>query len=213
MDRINAEVKNLIFFLRYPTEYSTHRDTLTDKFIRLFILLILELGVIFVLSPFLSIILGLFNFDEGEHAVSRMVAEESTLYIFISAVVLAPLIEEIMFRLFLRYRRNYPMLILLYLIKKSGAYGKGNIHILIYRWWRKRFKYIFYASALLFGAIHMSNYDNGDTLFLLFPLFTFPQIVMGLFLGYIRLKQGFIWSVLLHALHNMTLMTFAIMIK
>ncbi len=213
MNRVSAEIKNIIFFLRYPTEYSVGEITLADKFIRLIILLVFELAIIFMLSPFLSIILELFNIDQGKHAVSEMVEQESTLFILVSSVILAPLIEEVMFRLFLRYRRNYPMLILLYLIKKSGVYGKGNIHIPIYRWWRKRFIYIFYVSALMFGAVHMTNYQNGDSLFFLFPIFTFPQIVMGIFLGYIRLKQGFIWSVLLHALHNFILLSLVLIAK
>ena len=70
------------------------------------------------------------------------------------------------------------------------------------RSYTSHFGKIFYLSALVFGFLHIFNfYDRGDMWFLL-PLLVLPQALVGVILGYIRMKYGFIWSVATHCLHN-----------
>jgi hypothetical protein len=66
------------------------------------------------------------------------------------------------------------------------------------------FPYIFYFSAVSFALVHISNFNpiQYDILYF-YPLYVLPQFAMGLFFGYIRLKQGFFWSVLLHSAINL----------
>ena len=59
----------------------------------------------------------------------------------------------------------------------------------------KYFKYIFWYSAILFGLLHMFNYQGNYLIILsLSPILCFPQIVMGFILGYIRMNYGFVYG-------------------
>jgi len=62
---------------------------------------------------------------------------------------------------------------------------------------------MFYFSAMIFGLSHLFNYsDIYWWMFIASPLITLPYIVMGFFLGYIRMNYGFIYSILFHATVN-----------
>ncbi|PQJ32279.1 hypothetical protein BST92_10235 [Nonlabens arenilitoris] len=122
---------------------------------------------------------GLGLIDTDKHAVMDMVKNESVYFILIAAVVLAPLLEELIFR---------APITLFHTVDRSD------------------FRWIFYLFALAFGAVHISNYGVNLTTILLLPIITGPQIVTGLFLGLIRVKVGLLYSMLFHALYNGVLM-------
>ncbi len=66
-----------------------------------------------------------------------------------------------------------------------------------------KFKFFFYASALLFGLLHAFNFSGNIYLILAFsPILGGPQIVLGLILGYIRMKNGLVYSILFHMIVN-----------
>ena len=69
-----------------------------------------------------------------------------------------------------------------------------------WRWYARHFRWFYYGSALAFASVHLTNYTEGNAIFLL-PL-TIPQLILGLFLGYTRVVNGFWSAILLHALHN-----------
>ncbi|PWS27550.1 hypothetical protein DHW03_08125 [Pedobacter yonginense] len=66
------------------------------------------------------------------------------------------------------------------------------------------FSLYFYALTITFGLLHVRNYIDlvPSNLVLLAPIFAIPQIIAGFFLGYFRLKRGLFWSILLHAVIN-----------
>ncbi|MEZ0487808.1 CPBP family glutamic-type intramembrane protease [Fibrella aquatica] len=65
---------------------------------------------------------------------------------------------------------------------------------------------LFIVSSVLFGMIHLFNYsDFKYELIIIYPIYVLPQIIMGFLLGAIRIKHGFVWTVLLHILINGTL--------
>ncbi len=109
-----------------------------------------------------------------EHANSQLLEKYSPMMVFFLAAIAAPIIEECIFRA--------P----LYLFRKV----------------KKNFKYIFYVFALIFGFIHISNYEITATSLILSPLLVAPQIVAGLVLGYTRVRLGLQYSILLHSLFN-----------
>lgn len=111
----------------------------------------------------------------GEHATEELF-DKSIFLIFILVSIAAPVIEETLFRGPLVFFKNSPY-----------------------------FKYAFYISAILFGVIHISNFEFNPQVLLLAPLLVAPQIVIGVFLGYIRVKLGLLWSILLHAAYNTVL--------
>ncbi len=129
----------------------------------------------------ISIVLGLFvetletalQIETGEHAIVDMFKKHSFFYIFLFMVVVAPILEELIFR--------GPLI-----------------------WFRKSksFTYAFYFFTLTFGAIHLGNYDS--VLWFSFLLIT-PQISVGIFLGFLRVKFGLLWAMALHACYNLVL--------
>jgi membrane protease YdiL (CAAX protease family) len=90
------------------------------------------------------------------------------------AAVLAPIIEECIFR----------------------------APLFLFRKYTKGFKYVFYIIVLIFGFIHLSNFKISTTILIVSPLLVAPQIIAGLLLGYIRVRLGLLYSILLHALFN-----------
>ncbi|HFB62073.1 MAG TPA: CPBP family intramembrane metalloprotease [Bacteroidetes bacterium] len=79
-------------------------------------------------------------------------------------------------------------------------YGREKIDALIV----SHFKYLFYGSALAFGLLHATNFTGNPWIILAFsPLLGGPQIVVGLFLGTIRMKNGLAYSMLFHMAVNM----------
>ncbi|SFJ62600.1 CPBP family intramembrane glutamic endopeptidase [Olleya namhaensis] len=133
----------------------------------------IALGLGFGLIIALLEALGVYSPDD--HAVSKLFEEETPLYIISSAVILAPIIEELIFR--------------------------GPITLFS----KKYFKIAFYTFSLLFGYVHLFNFEITPQLILLSPLLVAPQIVVGLVFGYVRVRLGLIYSMLLHACYNAVL--------
>lgn len=78
-----------------------------------------------------------------------------------------------------------------------------SIHELIKPRWAASFKYVYYSSAILFTAYHIPSLQLDSRHLLLLPVVLSPYFIYGLILGYVRLKLGFAWSVLLHFLINL----------
>ncbi len=168
-------LKEVWEFLQYPVNKKLELDSKERN--------VLFLRLLFFAVSF-SIALGLltgaislaFNLDFGDHAVDELLRNYSALALFFLAVIAAPVIEELIFRAPLTAFKNP-----------------------IY------FKYAYYASILLFGLLHISNFDGLDGQYWAIPLLVSPQLSAGIFLGYIRTKLGLLWSMLLHATHNLVL--------
>ncbi len=126
-----------------------------------------------------SAFLGLFvqfleealKIETGEHPIIDQFLKHNALYIILVVVIIAPILEELVFR--------GPMI-----------------------WFRKSktFKYVFYFLTLTFGAVHLGNYDS--TIWFGLLLIT-PQISVGVFLGFLRVKLGLLWAMALHACYNL----------
>lgn len=64
-------------------------------------------------------------------------------------------------------------------------------------------KLMFYSSVWIFGLLHISSYT--PFIFELLPfylIFVLPQLFMGLVLGYVRVKMGILYAILLHVIIN-----------
>lgn len=144
--------------------------------------------------------------------------------------LLAPLVEELMFRMPLTLKKASVALAIAAIIYRftddnivSFDYQNTrdwirvlacvSIFSIIYKFLPQRFldslrnnhfKYIFYISALFFGLIHILNFATPDyRLWAFYPFYVMPQISMGLFMGTLRMKYGFFWGWSLHALNNL----------
>ncbi len=168
-------LKEVWEFLKYPENLILDIDA-AQKRKRLGQLLFLAVSFSLLSGILLEAIASVFHLDFGAHAAEKLMEEFSVLAIFFFAVILAPLLEELIFRGPLGLFKN-----------------------------RKSFAYAFYISVLLFGMIHISNFEDLNGHYWAVPFMILPQLCAGTFLGFIRVKQGLIWSILLHAGHNLIL--------
>jgi uncharacterized protein len=150
----------------------------------------------------------------------------SSFRILLAGIILGPVIEEILFRFLLKPKhKNFIIftcftlsLAFMFFLKESSIYSiifltvgiASFLLCLNNNFLRKTQKYLlnhycsfFYLSCILFGFYHITNYTPLNyKLILILPVIVFPQMIMGVFLGYIRIKFGIIFSILFHSITN-----------
>jgi len=177
-------LKEVWRFVKHPV----YQEDKNLNFKYRFKILLRLLGLALLISIAFGLLIGglesLTDLDFGEHAMDLLVENYSTAFIFFAAVILAPLLEELFFR--------GPMLF----FKKSPY-----------------FLYIFYFLSLAFGFYHITNFEITTTILLMSPLLVAPQLSVGVFLGFIRVRFGLVWAILLHACYNLILVGPIILLK
>jgi hypothetical protein len=157
--------------------------------------------------------------------------ERGLLYTLLMGAVLAPLIEEVVFRSWLDGKRRHIVFWLVVLVTFGTVYQLTNATppkpglailvaagllvvgaILIWRaetsvptWFARFFPIIFYLQAVAFAASHFGNYPL-DRPVLLVP-FVLPQLVAGLIFGFARVRYGMWANLTLHASSNALFLT------
>lgn len=185
--KLFSDIKNINKYILNPKHTVEEKYTTTQKWRILFSALLYDIIIAFVIAiPILyaidAFIIPLETNDEFN--------EFSFAELFFFVVILAPILEEIMFRLPLKFSRN---ILMLFDSKKNS----------IENFWIKYFKHIFYIFSFAFALVHITNYKNTQTVFyILAPLIVFIQGFGGLIIGYIRMHLGFLWGILSHALYN-----------
>ncbi|MGB0880452.1 MAG: CPBP family intramembrane glutamic endopeptidase [Polaribacter sp.] len=169
--------QELLSYLKNPIlEKDTNQDA-KYRFKKFGYLLIICLLTGFLISPIFVIIEEFGLINMEDHAMEEMMKNFPKVAIFVLAVVVAPSFEELIFR--------GPLTLF-----------KG----------RKSFKIAFYTLTILFGLVHISNFTITKNVLLLTPILVLPQILLGGYLGFIRVRFGLGWSIALHACYNGILM-------
>ena len=142
-------------------------------------------------------------------------------------VMIAPILEELFFRLPLRnFFKNifFTLSILFYVLTKSCLGMPFSLTIALgivaipyipgfMSWLEVRvnntierlFPFFFYLVALSFGFLHITNLEHLTTTQLFFsPVIVFYQILLGLYLGFLRVKfeWGIVYSIFVHSMFN-----------
>lgn len=208
---------NLQSFLQNPK----HIREIKIDWSQFILLIFLYFLVVTMLSIPMS---GIAHLLDAKHITSGRSVNE----MLIKAVIFAPLIEEGMFRLLLRPKLNNMVVFLLLMFPLTlhllfkGYYitftiiSSIELAILItilrntyllklQKCIIKHFRFFFYFSILSFGFVHITNFTFPEINFWVIictPLLVSPQIFMGSILGFIRMKYGFWYSVLLHTTIN-----------
>lgn len=189
---IKEETIDFFHYLRKP-EDAILKDASTSKKWKLWFTCFL-LDIVFA-----NIIAGLFYLLDRfviQLKHSDMMLEDHIIVILLAACIIAPLLEEFIFRLPLRYRNNF-------IFQFIDQFTKRRL----VRFWYKHYGVFFYTFSIAFGLIHITNFTNNTFLFYAFiPLIVAPQTFGGLTMGYTRVKLGFWWGVLLHSAYNLTLL-------
>jgi hypothetical protein len=155
--------------------------------------------------------------------------ENSITVIIILLILVGPFIEELIFRLPLRFKKANFIPFTLIILFYAGTLLFVKLHLslalsiplfialmtllIFYIFNRnmtekrdtvltKNYSFYFYSVTILFALFHLSNYSYTPNLLLFAPIVVLPQFFAGFLLGFIRIKQGFIWGFFLHALHN-----------
>lgn len=211
-------------FLKKPTLLKLSRDKNSLKKDFLWLLVIDIIFAIFIALIFMFLIE--FKLIK-EYKTQDLLKEYGVLTSFIFACICAPLLEEFIFRWHLRKRYatiyfvflsvagiiiyfidaswiNFLVflisfiiaaLIISYYVKQSQT----KKHIL----WKRLYPIVFYFSALIFGFVHLSNFQGLTIQDPAFIIYMSSQTFGGLSLGYLRVKYGLMYSILSHSCFNL----------
>lgn len=202
-------------YLKYPI-YTRDKRIDWSLFLRLFLFYFIILIPISLLS---KLSLKLLNLQESEFDLG-------ILKLVFAGLILAPFIEEMIFRLILKPNlKNIfwlccftSIMMVFFLMKFNLVYfviflSFSLLSFLLFFnkvllkkvqiFTIRHFNYIFYFNCISFGYYHISNYSIINFKLILFsPLIVLPQVFGGFFLGFIRIRFGIIYSILFHSLIN-----------
>ena len=235
-----SELLNEFFqYLKKPRRITSSQGSLADQVLEVIQLFVITfVAVILLVMPLMTLI-GADQLPNKLSELENLGFDEpwkQHLALFSLAVVAAPLIEELIFRFPLKYRRGAiflaTMCVVVLLANVLQLFGLsfevstfsslvfggvlGGIFFLkikspeaLDNFSFKYFPYFFYMAALLFAFVHVFNYELKSDQFWMGPILVLPQLVLGLMLGYVRIKYGLWASILVHAMNN-TIPTLAI---
>jgi hypothetical protein len=188
-----------------------------------------------LLAVLLFIILGrlfydsinyLFNTHLNITDISEATKNNLTLPFYV-IVILGPFVEEILFRLWLSFKKIEVIISFIFwlFILINGSYEELNLSknewltfvflSLAYLWgvdrlfkknptFLAKYKYHFYILSLVtFTLVHAMNFDFFTLhLLILSPLYLFPKMIIGFFMTRLRISFGFIWGLFFHIIIN-----------
>lgn len=163
----------LISYLKNPVLEKDLNNKTSYRFKKFLHLLIISIITGALLAPLFVLIEHLGFVDMNDHAMEELMKNNTKWYILFFAVILAPLLEELIFR------------------GPITLFNKAKV-----------FKIAFYIFAILFGLVHLTNFTITTNVLLLAPILVAPQTILGGYLGFIRVRFGLQWSILLHACYN-----------
>ena len=168
----------LVAYLKNPVlEQDSNQDN-SYRLKKFSHLLVFSIITAFLLTPLFGLVEHFGFVDMDTHAMEELLKKMSKTKVFLLTVIAAPLLEELFFRAPITLFYN-----------------------------KKYFKKVFYLFAIIFGLVHLSNFQITPYVILFTPILVAPQIILGGYLGFIRVRFGLQWSILLHACYNAFFMT------
>lgn len=186
----------------------------------------------FFLLGFLNTFLPELDLEKYQQTELFNLMDESPLAFILMAVVIAPILEESMFRTLIKpsFTEIYIFIcaVLAFVglgfipqeahsLLKYGLVILSAIIIFLFlqslkpsRFLRvfriilyRNYRLIWLITAALFGLVHIWNYVEGWQFDLILFLLIFPRIIAGYFFGKIKVENGnLIWPITMHAMNN-----------
>lgn len=151
---------------------------------------------------------------------------ESRWLLLAGALFLGPLMEEITFRMQLRYLWTNliflaficgallstwtgtqwaylvspPVFVLLYVLYRFNLAGSISRK---HQFRKKYFPFYFHFTAISFAYFHWGNFSSEAALLPFGLIYTLPQLACGLLFGYVRMRYGLLYSIVLHCCYNL----------
>jgi hypothetical protein len=204
-----STVKNFIDYLRNPIDEKEDESTFGNKVRTLIYLFLFSLLAIYLYGILLAVLESIHWIDAGVNENSSIVYRYTYLKLILLGAVVAPVTEELIFRLPLRYKYNYLFRWTAILVVSIKHADKATCEEKIKACWDKYFKYFFYFIILIFGCVHFFNFSNYRNVWSWIIVLVFPQLIIGSILGYIRVRFSIVWSMGYHAFHNFVFFSFA----
>ena len=185
---------------------------------------------ILIFDVFFILGISFFNFENINTSSGGLEFYKNKWFLYLIPCLLVPITEELSCRLFLKKSliNSYIslslitfILILLFQNRKIYTLDWYVLNTLVFSFiiWMSLFSFkkylanikiadrtIFYTSAALFSLLHLSNYSFQINELPKYLFLIIPQFFSGLLYGYIRIKNGMIYSILSHSIHNTILM-------
>ena len=219
-------------FFKKPILEIKPNNSFADKAKELFISILWMYGFLFLVTILLKIadflIKNKTNFSFYEILLSQQHKNFSFSVFYL--ITLGPILEELVFRLplVLNKKKIIISLSLACFLLAGTRFSESNLYSIntVYKTVSivligiithfflkesylqmikgKYYPIYFYSITVLFGLVHLFNFYKIVPMNLLIfaPLFVLPQIILGAFTGYIRLKNGLIWSIIMHCIFN-----------
>jgi membrane protease YdiL (CAAX protease family) len=213
-------------FLKRPQYQSIEREKVhvVAVAIKVYLITLLFIGLINALN--IIVLRTFFTLPVDETLEIPISFKEHLWTYFILVGIIAPFLEEVIFRLSLIFDPVYISLsisTLAALIVHKISNGIISIITLllffslihqltlIYKskflsFWNKNFKYIFYFLSIMFGLVHIGNYNFIiASQYLMVPVLILPQLAIGFILSFTRLyyQKGFLICIIVHVLMNL----------
>lgn len=216
------------FFLK-PEQELFLEQSLSYKIKWLLFLLVIEMPLMFAVGYLQQTLAEKGLLDLENHLVMKFIKENSKTVIIILLIFAGPFVEELIFRLPLRFKKVYfvPFILIFLYYVGTLIFKTFNLSFAVSiplfasitafsfffifnrNMAEKRetiltanYSFYFYSLTILFALFHLSNYNYTPNLLIFAPIVVLPQFICGFLIGFIRIKQGFIWGFFLHALHN-----------
>lgn len=229
-------LNDMFLYLRRPSFIARREAFTPDSLMVIFKLLGLSFLMLPLTGLLLGTVFAVtgVSLPEPSDAFQNMAKQSNFILL---AAVAAPLIEEGLFRSWLGNRWGIlliaPGLLAVAVIWTllgredissglrlvAGSAVMSSFALYLARYWRLRsepgvldralrrvFPYAFWATSLAFGAMHLANYESGE-MGLLLPLLVLPQFIVGVIIGYVRMRFGLLAAIGFHSGYNTILLT------
>lgn len=220
--KLIGTVTDFYKFLCHPTSNPKQEDKLSFT----------ELNLLFAFS-FLTIltvfvpIYSLLNVEDLQHNFDHLLENYNSYILFLTVVIVAPFMEEFIFRYPLKFAvtallfTSLSFFYILYIIFDPSF----NLVFLVIIWlfiaclstvlifeffkiqwinfFTNNYGWIFYLHVVMFAFLHSSNFNLEPKAWIITPLLVIPQFILGMLLGYVRIRNNIWSSIYLHGLNNL----------